>query len=353
MNSINKLAVVFAGLILTTATASGQIRTWLFESGNLYTSNQVTKVGIGTANPSQKLHVAQGNAFFDGNVGIGTNPSYPLHLQSSAANIFAASIENQDPTGWGLEVRTLDTSGTRNALEIYTGGISKFLVNTAGNVGIGTTNPQEKLDVVGNIKADTIKLNTGGIAASPAVSWSNDSDTGIGSFLPDTFFISTGGTERLAIDNSGNVGIGTIWPSYPFDVVKNADFIYVAEIKNPSTSGHGLTVRVGSSGTEGALSVLREPGIPLFYVQANGNVGIGTANPAEELDVIGSGRFTDGIKYYGCGSYGVAGLCPVGPFDGPGCDTVPVGSFCEGDGECGTADINNCGSFDWYFKTAE
>ena len=64
----------------------------------------------------------------------------------------------------------------------------------------------------------------------------------------------------------------------------------------------------------------------------------------------------------GCGttcagkSFVAAALCPIGAADGPTCDTVPVGAFCEGDGECGTnVDLNNCtsGSYlgDWYFRT--
>jgi hypothetical protein len=54
-----------------------------------------------------------------------------------------------------------------------------------------------------------------------------------------------------------------------------------------------------------------------------------------------------------CGTLAATTSCPLGTAaDGPRCDTIPVGSFCEGDGECGTdALLNNCGSFDWYLRT--
>jgi len=53
-----------------------------------------------------------------------------------------------------------------------------------------------------------------------------------------------------------------------------------------------------------------------------------------------------------CGTLVAASVCPLGAADGPTCDAVPVGSFCEGDGECSTnPNLDNCGGFDWYFKS--
>lgn len=49
-----------------------------------------------------------------------------------------------------------------------------------------------------------------------------------------------------------------------------------------------------------------------------------------------------------------ANVCPVGNSDGPDCDNVPVGSFCEGDTtDCSSLNngLDNCGSFDWYMRT--
>ncbi len=50
-----------------------------------------------------------------------------------------------------------------------------------------------------------------------------------------------------------------------------------------------------------------------------------------------------------------ANVCPVGDTDGPRCDEVPVGSFCEWDTGHDTPSLDNsldnCGAFDWYFRT--
>jgi hypothetical protein len=54
-----------------------------------------------------------------------------------------------------------------------------------------------------------------------------------------------------------------------------------------------------------------------------------------------------------CGTYVPATLCPLGDVDGPPCDRVPAGSFCEADEAIcdGDDDLNNCGGFDWLLRT--
>jgi hypothetical protein len=58
------------------------------------------------------------------------------------------------------------------------------------------------------------------------------------------------------------------------------------------------------------------------------------------------------IQDFGCGTYVAVTTCPiVGNL--PNCNDVPGGGICEGDGECGTdGNLNNCGAFDVYIRSA-
>lgn len=107
-------------------------------------------------------------------------------------------------------------------------GVKTFSSNTIfnGNVGIGTSSPNEKLDVIVSPslnEADGIKVSTGtkniqlvrsgssydyaGVTGEGGLLYSYDKL----SLLADTnnpIIFSTGGSERMRIDTAGNVGIG-------------------------------------------------------------------------------------------------------------------------------------------------
>ncbi|MCI0405968.1 MAG: hypothetical protein L0209_07845, partial [candidate division Zixibacteria bacterium] len=83
-----------------------------------------------------------------------------------------------------------------------------------GKVGIGTTSPQTDFTVAGEISANL------GSAATPAFTFSADLNTGIYSPAADFLAISTGGVERMRVNSLGNVGIGTTAPGHRLSVVR-------------------------------------------------------------------------------------------------------------------------------------
>ena len=127
-----------------------------------------------------------------------------------------------------------------------------------------------------------------GTAASPAIVPTGDSNTGV--FFPaaDTIAVTTTGTERLRIDASGNVGIGTTSPL----VVAG----YTSLTLDGTTSG---LLEIKSNGTQkgvffnDGVTRLRSTGTLAFdansteamRIDLSGNVGIGTASPSAQLEL--------------------------------------------------------------------
>ena len=86
---------------------------------------------------------------------------------------------------------------------------------------------------------------------------------------------------------AGSVGIGTLAPSAPLDVVTSASStVYAAEINQSNTSnGDGLYVNIGSTSASDYVATFRSSNNNLFDIKGDGNVGIGTASPSVALDI--------------------------------------------------------------------
>lgn len=121
------------------------------DSGTLFIDEDLNGVGIGTTNPGLKLNVQiTSTAFVNGTV----LNSYPIaKFINAASDNGARGLEIGAPTGSVSSPIYLKVSGTGNRFAILNQSDSEQLtVLTSGNVGIGTTNPSEKLEVTGKFR---------------------------------------------------------------------------------------------------------------------------------------------------------------------------------------------------------
>jgi len=143
----------------------------------------------------------------------------------------------------------------------------------------------------------TVSAAGDGTASAPGISFAADLDTGF--FRPgnNLLGLSTGGVERVRVDASGNVGIGTNAPGTKLDVVgairatSGADGGFFGLVYSAASSSSRSWAFYCDHTAFGDLNVLQSatqtgsPSISRFYISPTGNVGIGTTSP----DVFGRG----------------------------------------------------------------
>ena len=239
-------------------------------------------------NGVERLRIIQ-----NGNVGIGTtSPSEALHINRNAAS---AEIRLQNNT-----ISSYIRSNTDN-LNFYVSNGEKMRITSSGNVGIGTTSPNGKLQVDGDIYvngADKKIMNYNG-----AVDY--------GTLTNNSVRFNTDGNERLRITGGGNVGIGTSSPDHKLTVYtdatsglelvgqdggnQNSDSSKIifnghAQDNGPfiqaiNTSAYGIK-RLGFFVNRTATDYTTLP-TESMSITNTGNVGIGTTSPRSRLDVYG------------------------------------------------------------------
>jgi len=161
-------------------------------------------------------------------VGIGTSsPSAALHVTSSNAGGYGGIFYNTSSTGEGLAIRAGSTSSHNIIVaQTYDGSASRFVVNAAGNVGIGVTSPQHLCQIAGTLAVDSYNDTTKTITLRPgfeananggmglvAKDHSGSAPDGLGIYGTDGVSVHTAnaGTffERFRVDTSGRLLVGT------------------------------------------------------------------------------------------------------------------------------------------------
>jgi hypothetical protein len=199
----------------------------------------------------------------------------------------------------------------------FTDGMTRLEIAADGNVGIGQSEPRQKLDVAGTVKMTGFQLDTGPTAGHVLTA----DAAGMGTWQPPAAGGSSPwylGPEDTIHYADGYVGIGTGTPYRQLDVtgsarVFNGNFELGAEGFDPYIE---LTSNEDSDSTVMRLKSLDAVGFavtdaaddPLFVVEESGDVGIGTTTPEHQLHVVsggtGSAIFGEAQEYHEKGVYG-------------------------------------------------
>ena len=294
-------------------------------------------VGIGTTTPASKLTVV-GTARITGDTTLASALTLSaltgglLTTDSSgvvSTTTISASVVDADTLDFtefkdalaldastdiavdGSEELSITNTGTGNSFVVNDSGsdTTPFVIDASGNVGVGTTGPTRKLDVLANSTSLISRFGTDSSAGYIYFTNSSVTDDKVRIGANGTgLALSTNYTERLSIDSTGNVGIGTTTPSEKLQVQGNIRVLSSGidqGIFGRSTDDSlrfSLTRQQFTGGGSGDFSISAYNGIgltggkttsaegttPDVYITNAGNVGIGTTTPTAKLQVLGT-----------------------------------------------------------------
>ena len=325
------------GTVGATTPSTGSF-TSLSDSGNLTFTGTGNRITGDFSNATQTNRVSFQTSTVNGNTSIAAIPN-----GTSVSSNFVA-FTTADPTNSSfIRIRADGTSattylesgtsgsGTNLPMTFYTGGSERVRIDTSGNVGIGASSPVDLLQInraSGSGITSGISLTTAAGSAGDGsyIKWTGagagekiaridgvQEGTDTGSIRFNTGNGADGFTERMRIDSSGNVGIGTTSPVTNLNIssasaATGGDGIQYVQTTYTGTgtvnSGYTAKNYYGTSqffqwennGTRlGNRVITNAGGGNLIFTYGNdsegmridssGNVGIGTTSPSKRLSL--------------------------------------------------------------------
>jgi hypothetical protein len=228
-------------------------------------------VGIGTTSP------VSSTGYTSLTLNNATNSGY-LVLENNGTNkmdMYVSGGTEATLRGVGVPL-SLQATGA-NVMTFDTNSSERMRIDSSGNVGIGTGSPTNLLHL------------DSGTGTTAWAKFENNTNYGyIGYDNADAWLFYNGTTERMRIDSSGNVGIGTSSPSSYLEVVgSGVANSTIARIKGGSATGNrGIDISNDASGNVEIQAIRASDNSTGYQLTINpdgGNVGIGTSSPSTVL----------------------------------------------------------------------
>ena len=280
---------------------------WNYETNDLIlgTSNaermridSAGRLGLGTSSPAQKMHI-EGSSHTR------------LQITSSTTTDAAIYLGDTDDA----DIGALVYDNAQNSMKFLTNAAERMRITSAGRVGIGTSSPTNSLEIqnstvgTGNGSNNTLALrynsttlygqhymDANGIyhiladnSGSAGGNMQLDADT--------TIRLATGSTptERMRIDSSGKVGIGTSSPETNLHIEDSSSFSIIRLVSS-TTENAGIDFgdpddrdigRVRYNNSDNSM-VFHTNAAERMRIDSSGNVGIGTSNPSAKFGINAS-----------------------------------------------------------------
>jgi hypothetical protein len=244
-----------------------------------------------------------------------------VDFKDGAGNDTSLQIQRANNNNGGIELEVVignQNAGTNDLaigpLDNATGKFTpEVVVLDNGNVGIGASGMNARLEVVQSGTTDGIRVSGGtnpllvatdGTIRTKLQVLTANSEGLVGTETNHNFGLFTNNTEKVTVTSGGNVGVGTTGPNARLEVAQSgtSDGIRVSGGTNPLVTATDGTIRAklqvvtasneGLVGTESSHNFgVYTSNIERMTITSGGNVGIGNTSPTALLDIANNTKF--------------------------------------------------------------
>ena len=248
-------------------------------------------VGIVNTSPTERLDV-NGNILARGNLIAQSASSVEANITSTAstanvtiqageANVATLQLKSDDGDD-SSDVTVLEQgNGGPFKIKPNNGSLTAVAIDSSGQVGVNRSNPSYALDVDGIVNCTSLRFSDG-----TSISTTPTGTVLLRDLNPAAF--------NYDMHVAGKVGIGTTSPDHSLEIDggSGTDLLHLnsnAPILKVTATNNSSGLRVNAVGqSSGQLFRVQKDGTTRFQIDADGNVGIGSTDPATKLEVTTS-----------------------------------------------------------------
>jgi hypothetical protein len=313
----DQVAISTGGTSRLTIDASGNVN---IDSNTLYVDASNNRVGLGTSSVGSLLHLKQdiaesatlnaAGSHLQINSGSGSGTNY-------RSTIFFAPL-NSSGNGSPAAISAIASGNTNSSLGFYTNPANDYsgipdlrmLIDSSGNVGIGTTSPSATLHVVGDAlftnASPIINLPGSAVNQTAKLRNANGGSSVLQLESASLVFANDSSIERARIDSSGRLLVGTSSDSQTSTLVLKGNSAGVANAGTLRIERGQGAGNITSSNIELGTIALGGSAIPSALVQAysDGNWTAGTSYPTRlvfSVTADGSASPTEAMRINNAG----------------------------------------------------